>query len=162
MDVTVHGRASFDADLIKRLFLHNNIKGNKMKVYATVEREPGEKNFSCLLEIDSLKSSVLGVGNTAKQAIEDMQNGLNDLKECLKEEGKSMPELEIEYRFDIGALFSYYDFLNMAGVSRAVGITPSVIRQYVVGNRKPSEARKKQIETGLKVLAQQIQLARIY
>lgn len=162
MDVTVHGCASFDADLIKRLFLHNNIKGNKMKVYATVEREPGEKNFSCLLEIDSLKSSVLGVGNTAKQAIEDMQNGLNDLKECLKEEGKSMPELEIEYRFDIGALFSYYDFLNMAGVSRAVGITPSVIRQYVVGNRKPSEARKKQIETGLKVLAQQIQLARIY
>lgn len=62
-----------------------------MKAHATVEREPGEKNFSCLLEIDSLKSSVLGVGN-----------------------------------------------------------------------RKPSEARKKQIESGLKVLAQQIQSARIY
>lgn len=74
-----------------------------MKVYATIEREPGEENFSCLLETDSLKSSVLGVGNTAKQAIEDMQNGLNDLKECFEEEGKSMPELEIEYRFGIGA-----------------------------------------------------------
>ncbi len=133
-----------------------------MKVYATVEREPGEKNFSCLLKIDSLKSSVLGVGNTAKQAMEDMQSGLKDLEGCFIEEGKVMPELEIEYKFDIGALFSYYDFLNMAGVSRAVGITPSVVRQYVVGNRKPSEARKKQIENGLKVLAQQIQSAMIY
>ena len=119
-----------------------------MKVHATVEREPGEKNFSCLLEIDSIKSSVLGVGNTAKQAIEDMQSGLNDLKEYFKDEGKPMPELEIEYRFDIGALFSYYDFLNMAGVSRAVGITPSVIRQYAAGVKSPSPKTLAKIRNG--------------
>ena len=74
-----------------------------MKVYATIEREPGEKNFSCLLEIDSLKSSVIGTGETIEQAMEDMQSGLNDLKEYFKDEGKPMPELEIEYRFGIGA-----------------------------------------------------------
>lgn len=133
-----------------------------MKVIANVKREPGEKNYSCLLTVKPIKGTVLGCGSSAKAAIEDMLKGWNETTEYLKEEGEEVPTLEIEYRFDVGSLFSYYDFVNIAGVAREIGLNPSVIRQYVIGTRKPSAERKKQIITGLKSLADKMQQAVLY
>lgn len=133
-----------------------------MKVIANVKREPGEKNYSCLLTVKPIKGTVLGCGSSAKAAIEDMLKGWNETTEYLKEEGEEVPALEIEYRFDVGSLFSYYDFVNIAGVAREIGLNPSVIRQYVIGTRKPSVERKKQIITGLKSLADKMQQAVLY
>lgn len=133
-----------------------------MKVEARVEREPGEKNFSCYMNIDGLKTSVLGQGSSAKAAIKDMQNGWLDVADELKSEGKKVPQLDIEYKFDVGSLFNYYDFINVAGVSREIGISPSVMRQYSIGMRKPSNERKKKIIDGIKSLASKMQKAEIY
>lgn len=133
-----------------------------MKVIANVKREPGEKNYSCLLTVKPIKGTVLGCGSSAKAAIEDMLKGWNETTEYLKEEGEDVPALEIEYRFDVGSLFSYYDFVNIAGVAREIGLNPSVIRQYVIGTRKPSAERKKLIITGLKSLADKMQQAVLY
>lgn len=133
-----------------------------MKVIANVKREPGEKNYSCLLTIKPIKGTVLGCGSSAKAAIEDMLKGWNETTEYLKEEGEDVPALEIEYRFDVGSLFSYYDFVNIAGVAREIGLNSSVIRQYVIGTRKPSAERKKLIITGLKSLADKMQQAVLY
>lgn len=133
-----------------------------MKVIANVKREPGEKNYSCLLTVKPIKGTVLGCGSSAKAAIEDMLKGWNETTEYLKEEGEEVPALEIEYRFDVGSLFSYYDFVNIAGVAREIGLNPSVIRQYVIGMRKPSIERKKLIITGLKSLADKMQQAVLY
>ena len=133
-----------------------------MKVIANVKREPGEKNYSCLLTVKPIKGTVLGCGSSAKAAIEDMLKGWNETTEYLKEEGEEVPALEIEYRFDVGSLFCYYDFVNIAGVAREIGLNPSVIRQYVIGMRKPSIERKKLIITGLKSLADKMQQAVLY
>lgn len=127
-----------------------------MKVEARVEREPGEKNFSCLMEIESLKAHILGQGNSAKAAIDDMLNGWHDAAEYLKAGGKEVPELEIDYIFDVGSLFNYYDFINVAGVSREVGINSSVMRQYATGVRRPSAERRAKIENGLRQMAHKI------
>lgn len=137
-------------------------KGKIMKVEARVEREPGEKNFSCYMHIDSLKASVLGTGSSAKAAINDMLSGWKDEADVLREQGKDVPELDIEYKFDIGSLFNYYDFINVAGVSREIGVSPSVMRQYATGVRKPSQERKKKIISGFKSLASKMQMAAIY
>ena len=133
-----------------------------MKVEARVEREPVEKNFSCYMHIDSLNCGVLGVGSSAKAAIKDMLSGWNDETDELREEGKEIPELEIEYKFDVGSLFNYYDFINVSGVSREIGVSPSVMRQYAIGIRKPSPERKKEIMMGIKSLASKMQTAEIY
>ena len=133
-----------------------------MKVEARVEREPGEKNFSCYMHIDSLNCGVLGVGSSAKAAIKDMLSGWKDETDELREEGKEIPELEIEYKFDVGSLFNYYDFINVSGVSREIGVSPSVMRQYAIGIRKPSPERKKEIMMGIKSLASKMQTAEIY
>jgi hypothetical protein len=133
-----------------------------MRVIANVKREPGEKNFSCYMNVAELKTGVLGLGSSAKAAIGDMLSGWQDAVADLKEDGIEVPELEIEYRFDVGSLFSYYDFVNIAGVAREIGLNPSVMRQYAIGVRKPSEERKLQIVAGLKSLADKMQHAVLY
>lgn len=133
-----------------------------MRVIANVKREPGEKNFSCYMNVAELKTGVLGLGSSAKAAIGDMLSGWQDAVVDLKEDGIEVPELEIEYRFDVGSLFSYYDFVNIAGVAREIGLNPSVMRQYAIGVRKPSEERKSQIVAGLKSLANKMQHAVLY
>ena len=133
-----------------------------MRVIANVKRELGEKNFSCYMNVAELKTGVLGLGSSAKAAIGDMLSGWQDAVADLKEDGIEVPELEIEYRFDVGSLFSYYDFVNIAGVAREIGLNPSVMRQYAIGVRKPSEERKLQIVAGLKSLADKMQHAVLY
>lgn len=114
------------------------------------------------MNVAELKTSVLGLGSSAKAAIGDMMSGWQDAVADLKEDGIEVPELEIEYRFDVGSLFSYYDFVNIAGVAREIGVNPSVIRQYVIGTRKPSAERKAQIIKGFKCLADKMQTASLY
>lgn len=133
-----------------------------MKVIANVKREPGEKNFSCYMNITELKTGVLGLGSSAKAAINDMMSGWQDAVADFKEDGIEAPELEIEYRFDVGSLFSFYDFVNIAGVAREIGINPSVMRQYAIGTRKPSTERKAEIMTGFKRLALKMQNAVLF
>lgn len=133
-----------------------------MKVIANVEREPGEKNFSCHMNIEELKTGVLGLGSSVKAAISDMLSGWQDAIANFNEDGIEVPELEIEYRFDVGSLFNYYDFVNIAGVAREIGINPSVMRQYAIGTRKPSAERKAEIMAGFKSLAAKMQTAILY
>lgn len=133
-----------------------------MKVIANVNREPGEKNFSCYMNITKLKTGVLGLGSSAKAAINDMMSGWQDTVADFKDDGIEAPELEIEYRFDVGSLFSFYDFVNIAGVAREIGINPSVMRQYAIGTRKPSTKRKVEIMAGFKRLALKMQNAVLF
>lgn len=132
------------------------------KVIARVEREAGERNFSCYMKVGSVNAGVLGQGNTASAAIADMLQGWEATKEDLKEDGIEVSPIEIEYTFDIGALFNYYDFINVAGVSREIGISPAVMRQYATGARKPSKERKERIVKGIKSLAKKMEMASVH
>ena len=72
-----------------------------MKVIASVQRQVGEKNYSCYMRVDSMKASSLGYGASAKSAMTDMLKGWEEVKTDLMEDGKEVPNLEVEYAFDI-------------------------------------------------------------
>ncbi len=133
-----------------------------MEIIARVKREPGEKNYSCYMHVDSIKAGVLGQGGSARAAMEDMLSGWNELKADMEEDGKKIPDVEISYAFDIGALFSYCDYMNVSGVSREMGINPSVMRQYIIGVRKPSAGRKTEIINKIRSLAHKMETVSIY
>lgn len=116
-----------------------------MKVIASVQRQVGEKNYSCYMRVDCVKASSLGYGASAKSAMMDMLKGWEEVKMDLMEDGKEVPNLEVEYAFDLPSLFNFYDFINIAGVSREIGISAAVMRQYAIGVRRPSDERKAQI-----------------
>lgn len=113
------------------------------------------------MKVESVNAAVLGQGNTARAAIADMLQGWKDTMEDLKNDGIEVPAISIEYAFDIGALFNYYDFLNVSGISREIGISSAVMRQYATGIRKPSKERKEQIIKGIKSLARRVDMASI-
>lgn len=73
------------------------------KVTARVERETGEKNFSCYMKVESLNIGVLGQGSTAGAAIADMLRGWEDTRADLQDDGIEPPAIDIAYTFDIGA-----------------------------------------------------------
>jgi len=133
-----------------------------MEITAKVKREPGEKNFSCFMYVGSVKAGVLGQGSSARTAMDDMLRGWNELEADLKEDGIDVPDLEITYSFDIGALFDYCGYMNVSGVSREIGISPSVMRQYIIGVRKPSAERKAEIMGKIKSLARQMETMSLY
>ena len=120
-----------------------------MKVIASVQRQVGEKNYSCYMRVDCVKASSLGYGASAKSAMMDMLKGWEEVKMDLMEDGKEVPNLEVEYAFDLPSLFNFYDFINIAGVSREIGISSAVMRQYAIGVRRPSDERKAQIVNGI-------------
>lgn len=128
-----------------------------MKVIASVQRQVGEKNYSCYMRVDCVKASSLGYGTSAKSAMMDMLKGWEEVKMDLMEDGKEVPNFEVEYAFDLPSLFNFYDFINIAGVSREIGISSAVMRQYAIGVRRPSDERKAQIVNGIRRIAEKLE-----
>ena len=109
----------------------------------------------------SLKTTIIGEGDTAKEAKEDFVNSYEEVIEYYRDEGRSIPgelmDVEFEYRFDISALFNYFDFINISRFAESIGIEPSLMRHYKSGNTYISASQKKKIEDGIHSLAAELQ-----
>ena len=55
-------------------------------------------------------------------------------------------EIKFELAYDLTALFSQKDFLNVSAIALKAGISPGLMRQYVAGFKYPSPERAKVIE----------------
>ena len=133
------------------------MKNMKKKVTIQVEKQPGEKNFSCYMVDDMPGFGLTGYGKTARDAMRDICIARDETKEIFEEEGKQFPELEFEYKFDMGSLFDYFSYLNIAGVAKKAGINASLMRQYASGVHEPSAKRRAVIEQSLWDIAAEIQ-----
>lgn len=109
----------------------------------------------------SLKTTIIGEGDTAKEAKEDFLNSYEEMIGYYRDEGRSIPgellDVEFEYRFDISALFSYFDFINTSKFAQSIGIEPSLMRHYRSGNTYISASQKKKIEDGIHRMAAELQ-----
>lgn len=132
-----------------------------MKVTVYVEKGVGEKNFACSVEEELPGFGLAGYGSSAHKAIDDMHHAYDDIKSLRTEEGKDTPELEYEYKFDLGSFFDYYSYLNISGVAKKAGINSSLMRQYVSGVHQPSEKRKALIESTLQDISKEIASAEL-
>ncbi len=66
-----------------------------------------------------------------------------------------MPELEMSFKYDVWAFFDKFP-LNASLVAKQIGINPSLMRQYISGNKKPSEKRVDQIQKGIRELGKSL------
>lgn len=131
------------------------------KVTIFVEKAKGEKYFDCVMEDDIPGFGLSGAGSTARKAIEDMHKAYNEIKEIKKSEGTTIPELEYEYKFDLGSFFDYYSYLNVSGVAKKANINASLMRQYVSGIHTPSPKRLAKIEEALQEISKEIASAEL-
>lgn len=127
----------------------------KAKRLVIVERGKGKRNFSCFATEGVGNYGLAGYGASARDAIKDLYNSVQECKEISKEEGKEFPDMEFDFRFDIGAFFDYYP-LDVTAVAKYIGMNASVLRQYVTSLREPKQAQIDKIRNGIDTLAKEL------
>lgn len=115
-----------------------------MKVTVVVEKQPGENNCSCFVEETFDKCTLTGFGANVDAAVKDLVSTRADLVSM----GYDIPELEMSFKYDIWAFFDRFP-VSITPLAKRMGLNPSLMRQYVSGNRKPSQKRLEEIETAI-------------
>lgn len=108
---------------------------------------------------DGKNVTLIGTGDTVKEARQDFLNSINEAIEGYKEAGMEVPvELSenIEFSFDISSLFEYYSVFNVSALGRYIGINPGLMRQYKKGDTPISDAQLEKIENGIHRLANEL------
>lgn len=108
--------------------------------------------------------TLIGTGNTVKDAKEDFFNSIAEVRESYQERGDFMP-VELtetpEFRFDISSLFEYYSMFNVSALGRYLGINDSLMRQYKKGDTPISDAQLEKIEAGIHRLGTELAALRL-
>lgn len=127
----------------------------KVKLLAIVERGKGKGNFTCFTPDSVENCGFGGGGSTAREAMEDTRLSLQKQKEDWANEGKAFPDVEFDFRFDVGSFFDYYP-IDVTAFARYIGMNASVLRQYVTGLRQPKENTIKRIREGINKLSEDL------
>lgn len=113
----------------------------------------------------SLKTTIIGEGDTAEEAINDFVNSYNEVVAYFSETGNELPEelknIEFEFKYDLSAFFSYFKFINASAFAKSIGIEPSLMRHYKAGKTCISKTQAKKIENGIHSLARELQSVRL-
>lgn len=103
-----------------------------MKAIALIEKG---KEGQFHIYSKGLKTMIIGEGNSVEEAKADFENTLQEIISTFPTEKipKELQNLSFEYHFDVGALFNYYDFINMSKLAKRIGISDSLMRRYKIG-----------------------------
>ena len=123
-----------------------------VKVLIIVERGKGKNNFSCFSTQSVEDFCFGGYGSTAREAMEDCRVSLQEAKEMAAEKDKTFPDVEFEYRFDIGAFFDYYP-IDVTAFAKYIGMNPSMLRRYATALRQPKQETIDRIREGIQQLS---------
>lgn len=108
-----------------------------------------------------LKTTIIGEGDSAKEAKADFLNSYDEIIEYYRSEEVSVPDellnIEFDFRFDISAFFNYFNFINTSKFAESIGIEPSLMRHYKSGKTYISDGQRKKIEDGIHSMAAELQ-----
>jgi predicted RNase H-like HicB family nuclease len=130
-----------------------------MKVTVIVERT-SEGWFSCYMEDKLPGFGLTGHGYTAERAKADLMVAFEEIKEMLKEEGKEVPDLEMEFRYDLQSFFDFFSVLNATRLAEKAGINASLLRQYRSGAAKASQKQYSKLEKAVHEIGKELIVAK--
>lgn len=87
--------------------------------------------------------------------MKDAYTSLKEFKDMAAEKGESFPDVELDFRFDIGAFFDYYP-IDVTAFAKYIGINGSVLRQYVTTLRMPKKEQILKIREGIDKLSRDL------
>jgi hypothetical protein len=117
-----------------------------MKIKVVIERG-ADGGFSAYIADNTLPFGIIGEGKTAKETREDFIGGYEDMREYYVETGKSFPEVEFDFQFDMPSFLQYYAYaFTLAGMERITGVSQGQLSHYINGTRRPSERTVRKIE----------------
>lgn len=126
------------------------------KVKVVVERGSDDR-FSAYMDYYDFDFGLAGFGNTAKEAIADFFEAYEEEKDLHIKEGKTMPNLEFDIRYDVRAFLDFYNgILSKSGLQKITGINQKQLWHYSAGVRKPRHQTMMQIERKLHAFAENL------
>ena len=128
-----------------------------MKTKVIIERGT-DGLYSFYMDNDSLDFALNGQGNTVEEARKEFLLTYQEIKEMYQEEGKTVPELNFEYEYDVASFLNYYNgILSKSGLEKITGINQKQLWHYSSGKRKPSRETVMKIQDGLTRFAKDIE-----
>lgn len=115
-------------------------------IRAIIER--GEDNLFSIYTCDI--QGVYGSGLTEQDAKEDFMEVLEEQAEFFFERHNAYPEwydgIQVEYIYNLTGFFKAFPFINVSEFAKAVGVNPSLMRQYKNGLAFASEKQRLSIQ----------------
>jgi hypothetical protein len=65
-------------------------------------------------------------------------------------------DIEFEYAYSVLSLFEEFDFLKIGAVAKKAGINAALLRAYACGDKNPSLAQLKKIESAIRLLGESL------
>lgn len=115
--------------------------------------------FSSYMENDNFDFGLIGHGETAAEAKTDLLAVYDEFAEMQKEEGKEIPVLEFEFKYDLHSFFDYFSVLNVKKLAEKTGINPSLLRQYRSGAAKASQKQYDKLENAIHEIGRELTAA---
>lgn len=68
---------------------------------------------------------------------------------------------EVEFRFNLSALFAAFPFLNVSAMAEWMGVNPSLMRKYKAGITVPRGRNREIIQQGLQRMAERLRCVNV-
>lgn len=129
-----------------------------MKVKAIIEK--GSDGFFSIYT--EHVAGAVGSGETEAEAKADFLEVLEEQADFHKEKKGFYPtwydgELVVEYEYSLTGFFLAFPFINASEFAKAVGINPSLMRQYKNGIAFASEKQRASIQEGFKNILERME-----
>ncbi len=130
-----------------------------MKVKVVIYKA-SDGTYWCRTEHEVYGATLNGCGESVEEAKEDMNTCLEEAKEDYEETHATLPkEICFEYCYDLQSFFDYFSFLNVSEIARRSGINPSLMRQYVSGNKTAGEKTYSKLSACITNITHELQAA---
>jgi hypothetical protein len=118
-----------------------------------------KKTITPLLIVERNKGNFWGRVEISDNLIVDTASSLESLKKKMRKlisdfEDKEAVDFDISY--DLTAFFEQYAYINISKIASKSGINYSLMRQYSIGYKYPSEIRVKMIEKAIREIGKEL------
>jgi hypothetical protein len=121
----------------------------KPKIIMTIIKE--DTGYSATAEIGKKF-----IGTQGEDYNELTDNIVEAVNLAFKKEGYIYKLSEIKIAYDMESFFQFFKVINAKAFSERIGINQSLLAQYIHGHKKPSDAQKKKILTGVQQLGREL------
>lgn len=125
------------------------------KVNVIIERG-NDGLYSAYMDSDKFDFALNGQGNTVDEALQEFNVVYEDMKDLYAEEGKVMPLLEFEFKYDVASFLDYYaNVFSKPALEKITGINQKQFFHYLAG-KNPSKTTILKIQEGLHKLGKEL------
>ena len=95
------------------------------------------------------------VGASLSEIKKNMKEGVALHLEGMIEEKEAIPKglsgnYKMEIQLDVHQLFTYFKELNASAIAKRIKMNDSLLRQYIIGKKNPSEKQSLKILSGVR------------